>query len=62
MSGIDFMPYSLVGGVILASLLAPAFLGADGWIAPLAVLPFAIVYLLIDRRLKQREREGASGH
>ena len=63
MSALDFIPYSLVGGVILASLLAPAFLGADGWIAPLAVLPFAIVYLLIDRRLKHAEREGgASGH
>ncbi len=55
------MPYSLVAGVILASLLAPVFLGADGWIAPLAVLPFAIVYLVIDRRLKRREASG-SGH
>ena len=63
MSALDLIPYSLVGGVILASLLAPAFLGTDGWIAPLAVLPFAIVYLLIDRRLRLKEREGgASGH
>ncbi len=63
MSALDLIPYSLVGGVILASLLAPAFLGTDGWIAPLAVLPFAILYLLVDRRLKRAEAEGGgSGH
>jgi hypothetical protein len=50
------MAYSIIGGVMLASLLAPLIIGADGWIVPLVVLPFCLVYAVIDRRLRRRER------
>ena len=58
MSSIDFIPYWIVGSVILVSLLCPLFLGLQGFIATAAVLPFAIAYLLVDRRLRRREAEG----
>jgi hypothetical protein len=60
MSAIDFMPYWIVGIVILASLLCPLFLGAQGFVATAGVLPFAIAYLVVDRRLQRREAEGTS--
>jgi hypothetical protein len=62
MSSIDFMPYWIVGSVILMSLLCPLLLGAQGFIATAAVLPFAIAYLLLDRALRRREAEGGSAH
>ncbi len=58
MSGIDFIPYWIVGSVIVVSLLCPLFLGAQGFIATAAVLPFAIAYLMYDRALRKREAEG----
>ena len=61
MSSIDFMPYWIVGSVILVSLLCPLFLGAQGLLATAGVLPFAIVYLLVDRRLRRREAEQGGG-
>ena len=57
MSGLDYMPYTIVGGTVLASFLAPAFMGWDVWYVPLIVLPFGIAYLLFDRTLKGREDE-----
>ena len=51
------MPYSIVGGTVLASFLAPLFMGWDVWYVPLIVLPFGIAYLLFDRTLKGREDE-----
>ncbi|HEX2086964.1 MAG TPA: hypothetical protein VHF89_14885 [Solirubrobacteraceae bacterium] len=58
MSAIDFMPYWIVGSVIVLSLLCPVFLGAQGLVATAAVLPFAVAYLLLDRSLRRRERSG----
>ena len=62
MSSIDFMPYWIVGSVIVVSLLCPLFLGAQGFIATAAVLPFAIAYLFLDRALRRREAEGGGAH
>ncbi len=56
MSSIDFMPYWIVASVIVLSLLCPVFLGAQGFVATAAVLPFALAYLVLDRALKRRER------
>jgi hypothetical protein len=59
MTTLDFIPYWITGTVIVVSLLCPLFLGAQGWIATAAVLPFAIAYLLLDRVLRKREAEAA---
>ncbi|HEX8207331.1 MAG TPA: hypothetical protein VF587_14815 [Solirubrobacteraceae bacterium] len=59
MSTIDFLPYWIVGTVIVVSLLCPLFLGAQGFIATAGVLPFAIAYLLIDRVMRRREADAA---
>ncbi|HEX8084074.1 MAG TPA: hypothetical protein VF529_07255 [Solirubrobacteraceae bacterium] len=59
MSSLDFMPYWIVGCVILISLLCPLFLGAQGFIATAAVLPFALAYVVLDRSLRRREAESA---
>ena len=56
------MPYWIVGAVILLSLLCPLLIGAQGFIATAAVLPFAIAYLLLDRTLRRREAEGGAAH
>ncbi len=55
---IDLLPWGVIGGVLLVSLLAPLFVGAEGWVVPLVVLPFAVAYLLFDRRTKHREQAG----
>ena len=55
------MPYVIIVGVLLVSLLAPLFLGADLWFVPLVVLPFAVIYLIADRRMARRE-ERHGGH
>ncbi|HEX8121668.1 MAG TPA: hypothetical protein VF549_10445 [Solirubrobacteraceae bacterium] len=59
MTTLDFIPYWITGIVIVTSLLCPLFLGAQGFIATAAVLPFAIAYLLLDRVLRRREAEGS---
>ena len=59
MSTIDFLPYWIVGTVIVVSLLCPLFLGAQGFIATAGVLPFAIAYVLIDRAMRRREADAA---
>jgi len=56
---IDLLPWGIVGGVLLVALLAPLIIGAEGWLVPLVVLPFAIAYLLFDRRTKHREEGGS---
>jgi hypothetical protein len=60
MKAIDFMPYTVVAGVLLVSLAAPLFIGADGWIVPIVVLPFAVAYLVFDALRKKRA--GPSEH
>ena len=60
MTTLDFLPYWIVGSVILVSLLCPLFLGVQGFIATAGVLPLAIAYLFVDRALRRREAKGAS--
>jgi hypothetical protein len=54
MKAIDFMPYTVVLGVMLVALAAPLFIGGDGWIVPIAVAPFALAYLVFDTLRKRR--------
>jgi hypothetical protein len=49
------LAYWIIGGVLLASLIAPLIIGKDGWIVPLVVLPFALIYAVLDRRMRSRE-------
>ena len=62
MKAIDFMPYTIVAGVLLVSLLAPLFIGADGWVVPLVVLPFALAYLAFDVLRKRRTGDTSDEH
>lgn len=59
MKAIDFMPYTVVLGVMLVALASPLFIGSDGWIVPIVVLPFALVYLGFD--FVRRRRRGGTG-
>ncbi|CAA9486732.1 MAG: hypothetical protein AVDCRST_MAG85-989 [uncultured Solirubrobacteraceae bacterium] len=49
------LAYWIIGGVFLASLIAPLIIGKDGWIVPLVVLPFAVIYAVFDRRMRSRQ-------
>jgi len=62
MTAPSYMAYVIIAGVVLIALLAPLFVGAEGWVVPLAVLPFALFYALFDRTLRQREERGELGH
>jgi hypothetical protein len=62
MKAIDFMPYTVVAGVLLVSLAAPLFIGGDGWVVPLVVLPFALAYLAFDVLRKRRSRGAPDRH
>ena len=55
------LAYWIIGGVLVASLLAPAIIGADGWIVPLVVLPFGLIYAAYDKRLRDKEAAGEAG-
>lgn len=61
MKAIDFMPYTVVIGVLLVSLAAPLFIGSDGWVVPIVVLPFALAYLVFDALRKKRSARAGSG-
>jgi membrane protein implicated in regulation of membrane protease activity len=54
---IEYMPYMLIGGVAVVSLGVILLLGLEVWFVPVIVLPFAVLYLLFDRHLRDRERE-----
>ena len=57
------LAYWIIGGVLAASLLAPAIIGSDGWLVPLVVLPFGLVYAAFDKKLRDKEASGeASAH
>ena len=56
MKAIDFMPYTVVLGVMIVALAAPLFIGSDGWVVPIAVAPFALAYLVFDVMRKRRGR------
>ena len=62
MKAIDFMPYTVVAGVMLVALAAPLFIGSDGWVVPIVVLPFAVAYLVFDFLRKRRSRGAADRH
>ena len=62
MKAIDFMPYTVVAGVLLVSLAAPLFIGGDGWIVPIIVLPFAVAYVVFDFLRKRRAGGAADQH
>ena len=62
MKAIDFMPYTVVAGVLLVALAAPLFIGGDGWVVPLVVFPFAVAYLVFDFLRKRRSSEASDQH
>ncbi len=62
MKAIDFMPYTVVAGVLLVALAAPLFIGGDGWIVPLIVAPFALAYLVFDFLRRRRTRGAGDEH
>lgn len=51
------LAYWIIGGVLLAALIAPLIIGKDGWIVPLVVLPFALIYAVVDRRMRDRQSD-----
>lgn len=57
MSGIDILPYALFAAVVVASIVAIVLAGTQAWVVPAIALPFALAYVLYDRRLKLRERD-----
>ncbi len=58
------IPYVVMAGTLLVALAAPFFMGWDDmWFVPLVVLPFLILYFLVDRQLAaQEKRTGGGGH
>ena len=56
------IPYVIFGGTMLIALLVPLLLDSDLWYVPVVTLPFGILYLLVDRKLAQDEKEGSGGH
>ena len=60
MSPPSWMAYAIIGGVILVALFVPLIIGAEGWVVPVAVIPFAIIYALFDRRMRKRAESGAN--
>jgi uncharacterized membrane protein YoaK (UPF0700 family) len=57
------IPYVVMAGTLLVALAAPLFMGWDMWFVPLVVLPFLILYFLVDRQLAaQEKRTGGGGH
>jgi uncharacterized membrane protein YoaK (UPF0700 family) len=62
-SPVDYMPYTLIVGVVIVSFIAMLIVGFDAWFVPLVVVPFAVLYLLFDRRMRDRTRgEGDASH
>jgi hypothetical protein len=58
MTPIKWMPYAVIVGVIVVSLLAGFLVGwSDAWFVPVVVIPFALVYVAWDR---QRARGDAA--
>jgi hypothetical protein len=58
----SYMAYVIIAGVVLMSLLAPLFVGTEGWVVPVAVIPFALFYAAYDRTLRRREASGELSH
>ena len=56
MNAVKWMPYSVIAGVALVSLLAGFIVGwDDAWPLPFIVLPLAFAYLVYDRVRARRE-------
>ena len=52
------LAYWIIGGVIAAAMLAPLIIGKDGWIVPIAGLPFGLIYAAVDKKLRDKEAAG----
>ena len=51
----NFMAYTIIGGTVLVSFLAPVFVGfSDAWFVPLIILALGGIYLAYDFRLRSR--------
>ena len=58
MTGLDIIPIALFAAVAVACVISIVLLGAQAWVVPAVSLPPAFAYILLDRRLKQREGSG----
>jgi hypothetical protein len=62
MTPVKWMPYIVIAGVIVVSLLAGFLIGwDDAWFVPLIVIPFAVLYLIFDRQRAGREEVDRGG-
>jgi hypothetical protein len=52
------LPYWVIAAVAVASLLMAVINGGDYWIIPAIVVPLALIYAVVDRRLKRKEGPG----
>jgi hypothetical protein len=60
---LNYMPYVVIGGVLLVSVLAGFAIGwDDAWFVPLAVIPFGLLYLAWDRKKARQQDSGGSGN
>ena len=61
MSPVSFMPYAVIAGVVLVSVLAGFLVGwDDAWFVPVVVIPLALFYAAFDRAQAKR-RESSTG-
>jgi hypothetical protein len=62
MTPVKWMPYVVIGGVVLVSLLAGFLVGwSDAWFIPVIVIPFALLYVAFDRQRAGREKVDRGG-
>ena len=52
------MPYFLMAGLVIASLIFAIVGGGALWIVPVVVIVVVVVYAVYDRRAKRREGRG----
>ena len=52
------MPYFVMAGLVIASLLFAIVGGGALWIVPVVVIVAVVIYAIWDRRAKQREGRG----
>ena len=52
------MPYFVMAGLVIASLVFAIVGGGALWIVPVVVIVAVVIYAIWDRRAKQREGRG----
>ncbi len=52
------MPYFVMAGLVIASLIFAIVGGGAFWIVPVVVIVVVAVYAIYDRRAKRREGQG----